>query len=350
MKFRKIFGYTTSVMAISMFTSFSVMAAPVEVVDTNETTVVAEASSEPEETRVLDDTSAPEETGDMTTQKINWDTYLAADVKNSLNVRSEPSTDSEKVGLLFRGGTAEVLEVGDEWTKIHSGDVEGYVNNKYVVFGEEARLLANEVTPMIAVVHASTLNVRSEAHEEAAVAKVVKDGVQLPVVEDELEEAEWIPVDLGEEKVGYVSSEYVEVEQNFENAKTIEQAEAYVQSVPAMGGAIGVSQSELDLLAAIIQCEAGGEGYDGMIAVGAVVMNRVNSGSFPGTITEVVYQSGQFTPAATGFLSNVLSSGARSDCYEAAQDVLNGANNVGDSLFFHAGSGNGLVIGNQTFY
>lgn len=87
---------------------------------------------------------------------------------------------------------------------------------------------------------------------------------------------------------------------------------------------MSASDSELALLAAIIQCEAGGESNTGKVAVGAVIMNRVRSSQFPNSITEVVYQSGQFSPVASGILSSVLSQGARSDCYQAAQEALAG--------------------------
>ena len=118
----------------------------------------------------------------------------------------------------------------------------------------------------------------------------------------------------------------------------------------ATEAAVNVGNGELDLLAAIIQCEAGGESHTGKVAVGAVIMNRVRSGQFPNTITEVVYQSGQFSPVASGILSSVLSQGARSDCYQAAQEALNGSNPVGGALYFNSGSGRGIQIGNQHFY
>ena len=107
-----------------------------------------------------------------------------------------------------------------------------------------------------------------------------------------------------------------------------------------------------DLLAAIIQCEAGGEPYSGQLAVGAVVMNRVKSGSFPNSISGVIYQSGQFTPASSGKLARVLSSGnISSSCYQAAAEALSGADNTGGAKYFHAGTrGSGTVIGSQIFY
>ena len=123
-----------------------------------------------------------------------------------------------------------------------------------------------------------------------------------------------------------------------------------VAAAQAQQTAASVSQGDLDLMAAIIECEAGGEPYEGKIGVGAVVMNRVRSSQFPNTISEVIYQSGQFSPVASGKLASVLSRGARQDCYDAARDVFAGANTVGDCLFFHAGGGSGLTIANQTFY
>ena len=110
------------------------------------------------------------------------------------------------------------------------------------------------------------------------------------------------------------------------------------------------SDSDLDLLASIIYCEAGGESYEGQVAVGAVVLNRMESELYPDDMTDVIYQSGQFTPAMTGWLDQVRSSGVPDYCYDAAQAALNGENPVGDCLYFHAGGGDGLTIGNQTFY
>ena len=55
-----------------------------------------------------------------------------------------------------------------------------------------------------------------------------------------------------------------------------------------------------ELFARLIQCEAGEEPYEGQVAVGAVVMNRVRSGAYPNTVKGVIYASGQFTPAGSG--------------------------------------------------
>jgi spore germination cell wall hydrolase CwlJ-like protein len=77
-----------------------------------------------------------------------------------------------------------------------------------------------------------------------------------------------------------------------------------------------------------------------MVAVGQVVMNRVASSSFPNTVSEVLNQPGQFTPASAGTLQAALASGVNANCYAAAQDAMNGAAPVpGYPMYFNTHSG-----------
>ena len=110
------------------------------------------------------------------------------------------------------------------------------------------------------------------------------------------------------------------------------------------------SSDDTALLAALIYCEAGNQSYEGMVAVGAVVMNRVYSPSFPNSISEVIYQGGQFTPASSGSLSSALANGVPSACYDAAVAAIGGENPVGGALYFNTGSGKGMKIGDHQFY
>jgi spore germination cell wall hydrolase CwlJ-like protein len=111
--------------------------------------------------------------------------------------------------------------------------------------------------------------------------------------------------------------------------------------------------NDLDMLAALIECEAGDQSYYGMLCVGAVVMNRINSSSFPDTLYEVLYQPYQFTPVTvSGRFALVLARGANETCYNAAREVLEQGNIVGTWLFFRMndGSREGEVIGDHVFY
>ncbi|MFP4199027.1 MAG: cell wall hydrolase [Halanaerobium sp.] len=91
------------------------------------------------------------------------------------------------------------------------------------------------------------------------------------------------------------------------------------------------SADEIEILASIINAEARGESYKGKVAVGAVIINRVYDPSFPDSIKEVVYQSGQFTPVDNGMID--LS--PNSDAFKAAYDAVNGEDPSKGSLYFY---------------
>ena len=288
-----------------------------------------------------------------------WTDMAAANVSTYANVREAASVDSAQVGLLLPGSCAEVTGTEGDWTKIRSGNVEGYVRSDLLVFGEEARVHYRNVYGFEGTVTASALNVREAPSLEGTVIGSEPQGDEVKITG---EEDGWYQVDY-QGKSAYVSAEYIEVSEPDQTALTPEEysrkqeeeaaAAAEVQSAAsaaAGGQRAAVGSGELDLLAAIIHCEAGGESRTGKVAVGAVVLNRVNSSSFPNTITDVVYQSGQFSPVASGILARTLASGVDADCYEAAQAALNGENPVGGCLYFNSGYGKGIQIGNQHFY
>jgi len=105
-----------------------------------------------------------------------------------------------------------------------------------------------------------------------------------------------------------------------------------------------------ELLASVIFCEAGNQSYEGQVAVGAVVMNRINSDKFPDTMEEVIYQSGQFVPAMTGWLDKVRASSSYTEsAMKAAKDAIMGVNPIGNCLFFDQG-GYGYQIGAHFFH
>lgn len=107
------------------------------------------------------------------------------------------------------------------------------------------------------------------------------------------------------------------------------------------------------LLANLIYCEAGGEPYEGQVAVGAVVINRVLSSVFPNTVTGVIYQRKQFSPVLDGHLASALANNkATESCYRAADEAMAGATPVGGCVFFRTPIEglNGLQIGHHIFY
>ncbi len=107
------------------------------------------------------------------------------------------------------------------------------------------------------------------------------------------------------------------------------------------------------LLANLIYCEAGGEPYAGQLAVGAVVINRVLSGVYPDTVTGVIYQNKQFSPAGSGRLALALAENrATASCYKAADEAMAGQTNVGNCVYFRTPIEglSGISIGGHIFY
>ena len=90
------------------------------------------------------------------------------------------------------------------------------------------------------------------------------------------------------------------------------------------------NSSNVNLLARLIYGEARGESYTGQVAVGAVIMNRVRSSSFPNTIPGVIYQAGAFTPVQNGQINLEPNDTAR----KAAQDALNGWDPSYGSIYY----------------
>lgn len=192
----------------------------------------------------------------------------------------------------------------------------------------------------------TTVDVYAEANG-TVIGKMYKN----TVVTVEEEGTEWCKITSGA-VVGYVRHESLLFgSAAVERAKTVcAEGTKDAQTMEAIHAQ--QKESDVRLLAALIYCEAGNQPYDGKVAVGAVVMNRIASGRFPNTLEGVIYQRGQFTPAMNGKLGRILASGKiPAACYEAAQDAMNGANPIGDALFFNTGraGSRGYKLGDHYF-
>lgn len=96
------------------------------------------------------------------------------------------------------------------------------------------------------------------------------------------------------------------------------------------GGSSGSGDGDVDLLARLISAEARGEPYEGQVAVGAVVLNRVEHASFPNSISGVIYQSGAFSCLDDGQFDEPVAESA----YRAAQDALNGWDPSSGAIYY----------------
>lgn len=106
-----------------------------------------------------------------------------------------------------------------------------------------------------------------------------------------------------------------------------------VDNFSAFAASSSSSSSDLQLIARAINGEARGEPYEGQVAVGAVILNRVKNSSFPNTVAGVIYQKGAFTAVSDGQINVPIAQG--STVLKAAQDALNGWDPTGGAIYYY---------------
>ncbi len=322
----------------------------------------AYATADVEESQVTVVAAAEEQTQ---TVNAEWQNRLMANVDEFLYVRAAASAESDIVGKMYQGDVAEVTGTEGDWYQITSGNVNGYVLGEYCVTGDDAYTLATQVCKTYAKAKEGGIRIREAASADSSIYTVMAIGDTIEVNTEAEPVDGWVAVST-KQGTGYVSSDYVDVSVDYGTAITIEEEQAAIaaakaaeeaaaakaRAVTVQNQAVAASYDDVTILAALIQCEAGNECYDGQVAVGAVVCNRVRSGGYPGSVYGVVYQSGQFTPAARGSVASVAASGPKASCVQAAQAALAGTDNTGGALSFRpASSGRGgVVIGNHVFF
>ena len=285
-----------------------------------------------------------------------------------LCIYESPDLKSKVVGVMYSGSEADVLEIGEDWTKITSGGVTGYVRNIAVLFGEEAEIIAGTIGKKVTIASVDEVVVYEDASVGSDKITTFPKGTVLTTMDD-FGNFVMVDTDAG---FGYVLKSQTEVSYGLDEAITIEKdeeeqakrkaeaakkaaEEAAKKAQQAMKDKLvniqttqrapySATPEEIHLLACIVYWESGWEPAEGQLAVANVVLNRVLSPRFkPKTIERVIYAQGQF--------SGVVVNGEVSDkfkavlamtdeqlnkrgCYDAALLALSGVNNIGDLDFF----------------
>ena len=275
------------------------------------------------------------------------DTTITVNV-DALRVRQNPSLKAKRLGHVNKGNTLRYIDaVDDEWIAVEFNGETAYVAAQYVTINCMGPAEEQSSQEQIAVLQdAETEQIAIQTVEETVTETVVEETVTETVNETQQAPAE-------EAVVAYTEEVQV-TEDNGDNSADGGSEEGIVleeEAVP-LAAEIVEDSYEVKLLAALIQCEAGGECYEGQVAVGAVVMNRVADPRFPETIAEVIYQPGQFTPVKHGKVDRVLASGnIYESCLEAAREAVSGVSNVGTATRFRRGTrADGIVIQHHVFY
>ncbi|MCD8006174.1 MAG: spore cortex-lytic enzyme [Oscillospiraceae bacterium] len=165
-----------------------------------------------------------------------------------------------------------------------------------------------------------------------ALSKLGSEGSEVTAIQEALQERGL----FSGEVTGYYGTKTQTAVRRFQQQKGLTvDGIAGPETLAALGISIGsvpeATESNINLLAQIISAEARGEPYEGQVAVGAVVLNRVEHPSFPDTISGVIYQEGAFSAVDDGqFWEPVEDS-----CYDAARDALNGWDPSGGAIYYY---------------
>lgn len=241
---------------------------------------------------------------------------------------------------------ADILNFGtyiDDVSSYSDRMLEEIIANREYIESEEARLEQEKQELDI-------LKINAQAEKSRVNELIAEVSSSIADYADEIEEAEKAAEEY--------EAEMKKLEQNLDYLKKKLAAEIALAQAAANAKWRDISdvtfeEGDLYLLANLIYCEAGGEPYQGQVAVGAVVINRVRSEKFPDTVTGVIYQKRQFSPVGSGRLALALAQNkATAKCYQAAQEAMSGITNVGDCLFFRTPIEGltGISIGGHIFY
>ena len=201
--------------------------------------LLAVQGGETEDPRALEGVSDPEDVpvDEASVEDTTADEYASlaiANVTNYVNVRTEPNTDSAVVGKIYDGAVAQILDVAGEdqdWFRIISGNVEGYIKAEFFIYGDAAAEVVDNYVTRYAVVIADRLNVRQDPATDAKRIGYIDNGEKVKILEND---GDWLKVQYTDSKEGYVSAEYVTISEEFIYAKTIEEEQAEIAAQKAL--------------------------------------------------------------------------------------------------------------------
>lgn len=269
-----------------------------------------------------------------------------ASMKTRIRYMYETGEKSYIEAFFSAESLAEFLNAADYFERIAEYDrmmLDDYEANRQFIETEEARLQDEKI-------ELAGLKQQAENEKNRVSGLINKTSQSISQYAEQISDAE-------AQALAY-EAEIKKKEQDLQSLKKKLAEEIAISQAAAQGqwrdiSEVTFEESDRKLLANLIYCEAGGEPYEGQVAVGAVVINRLLSAKFPNTIVGVIYQNRQFSPVASGRLELALAQDkATEKCYRAADEAMSGVTNVGNCLFFRTPIEGltGISIGGHIFY
>ena len=150
---------------------------------------------------VLTDENVSADTEKTVAEECGYENLGMSNIKEgNLNIRKKATTESKIVGKMTKNNACEILGTKDDWTKIKSGSVTGYVKSEYLYTGDDAIAAAEKAVITVATVNTTTLRVRKKASVDSSVVSLVGEGEDLTV--EKIVDG-WYKVEVDDEK-GYI--------------------------------------------------------------------------------------------------------------------------------------------------
>lgn len=182
------------------------------------------------------ETETPTKETESTEDICGYRNLGIAQVGDYLNVREDGAEDAKVIGKMKNNAGCEIVDKKGDWYKIESGKVKGYVKADYIVTGDKAREMAEELKTTVAVANGETVYVRQEPNTDCRILKSLEEGQQLKAVEEDDAQDGWVEVEL-EDEHGYISADYVDLKQVLDTAEKATQPE----NATVEGSSAGVS-------------------------------------------------------------------------------------------------------------
>ncbi len=349
------------------------------------------------------DTSGNEEgssettsTGEETTEEettappVQEKEIFLVNLSDFVYVRAEASTDAQILGKVFAGGGGEVIEKAGEWTKITSGNVEGYVYSQYIWIGDEAEKNLPTYGTAYGTITTTDLRIRDSAGLDSDVLGYLDINTEVEIIE---EGEDWHKIKF-EGEDAYISAEYVTVRYEYSLGVTLAEEEAAIKAEEERLAAIAaeeerkrqeeaqllaqavaaskpvevvrtpaytnISDEDIYLMMCVVSKECGYDAYEGQLAVANIILNRYNGQGYGNTVRDVLYAPNQFSVVYWDSFQTVIANGPMESARKAVEEALSGVNNVprytnyrsltGITADDYAMMNEYSIIGNQVFY
>ncbi len=338
-----------------------------------------------------DETTGEEETsGEEETTAPSEPEIFLVNLDDFVYVRESGSKEAPILGKVYAGGGGEVIEKGSEWTKIKSGNVEGYVFTDYIWIGEEAEKNLPKYGTIIGTITTDDLRIRDAASTSSDVLGYYDTGAEVTIIE---EGETWHKIKYDGDNA-YIAAEYVKIRYEYSLGVTNEEeaaakkaeeerlaaiaaeeerkakereellAQAAAESLPVeivrTPAYTDISEEDIYLMMCVVSKECGHDVYEGQLAVANIILNRYNGKGYGDTVRDVLYAKNQFSVVTYDSFQKVLEEGPLESAKKAVLEALSGVNNVPRYTNYRSLTGidpedydimnEYSIIGNQVFY